>query len=83
MSRQIAIYGRGGVGASTVAANISAALTVACIELGDPFIRGECASRAIAQALGALVELDLEGQLTPDLIIYDICLIQIELGDFS
>ena len=124
MSRQIAIYGRGGVGASTVAANISAALAddglrvvqvgcdprhdscgnlhtalsiptvmdllrkrqplkleeliiegykgVACIELGDPFIRGECVSQAIAQALGALVELDLEGQLNPDLIIYDI-----------
>jgi nitrogenase iron protein NifH len=124
MSRQIAIYGRGGVGASTVAANISAALAddglrvvqvgcdprhdscgnlhtalsiptvmdllrkrqplkleeliiegykgVACIELGDPFIRGECASQAIAQALGALVELDLEGRLNPDLIIYDI-----------
>ena len=124
MPKQIAIYGRGGVGASTVAANISAALAddglrvvqigcnprhdscgnlhtavsiptvmdllrkqqplqledliiegykgISCIELGDPFTRGECASQTIAQALGALGELDLEGRLKPDLILYDI-----------
>ena len=124
MPKQIAIYGRGGVGASTVAANISAALAddglrvvqvgcdprhdscgnlhtavgiptvmdllrkpqpltlenliiagykgITCIELGDPFTRGECASRTIGQALDALAELDLEGRLKPDLILYDI-----------
>ena len=45
---------------------------IACIELGDPFTRGECASQAIARALCALGELDVEGRLNPDLILYDI-----------
>ena len=124
MTRQIALYGGGGVGVSTVAANISAAVaddgmrvlrvgcdsrhgsfgaldaavsgpTVmdllrqrqplkleelliqgykgnCCIELGDPFYHGVCPSQAIAQALTALGELDLEGKLKPELILYDI-----------
>jgi len=122
--RQIAIYGRGGVGVTTIASNISAALAddglkvvqvgcdsrynscgslhtvtkiptvmeslrtgrrfrledliimgykgISCIELGDPFIHADCTSRALADSLEALQELDYVEQLSPDLVVYDI-----------
>ena len=124
MTRQIAFYGRGGVGTSTIATNISAALAddgvkvvhigcdpchdscgslytvmntpsvldlirtgrtpvlndlviegykgIHCIELGNPFSQPECTARAVARSLELLQQLDLVGNLAPDLIMYDI-----------
>ncbi|HLO24998.1 MAG TPA: AAA family ATPase [Geobacteraceae bacterium] len=124
MAHHIAIYGKGGVGKSTVAANLGAALAemdmkvvlvgcdpkcdcttllhngeprpsvieliasgkrveldrvvtrgyrgIACIEVGDPFHTGECASRGIGRAFELLHELDVFGLLSPDLVLYDI-----------
>jgi nitrogenase iron protein NifH len=124
MAHHIAIYGKGGVGKSTLAANLGAALAemdkkvvlvgcdpkcdcttllhageprpsvieliasgkrveldqvvtrgyrgIACIEVGDPFQTGECASRGIGRAFELLHELDVFGLLAPDLVLYDI-----------
>ena len=124
MAHHIAIYGKGGVGKSTLAANLGAALAemdrkvvligcdpksdcaallhsgetrpsvieliasgrrisleevvtkgyrgIACIEVGDPFHTGECASRGIGRAFELLHELDVFGRLAPDLVLYDI-----------
>ena len=124
MAHHIAIYGKGGVGKTTLASNLSAAFAetgrkvvlvgcdpkcdsatlllsgeappsvieliasgerisigkavvkgyrgIACIELGDPFHTGECASREIGRASELLRELDVFGQLAPDLVLYDL-----------
>jgi nitrogenase iron protein NifH len=124
MAQHIAIYGKGGVGKTTLASNLGAAFAemgkkvvlvgcdpkcdsatllhagearpsvieaiasgkqaaldglvtwgyrgIACIELGDPFQTGECASREIGGAFELLHELDAFGRLDPDLVLYDI-----------
>jgi nitrogenase iron protein NifH len=45
---------------------------IACIEMGDPFQTGKCASREIGRAFDLLHELDAFGRLDPDLVLYDI-----------
>jgi nitrogenase iron protein NifH len=124
MARHIALYGKGGVGKSTLAANLCAALAeiekrvllvgcdpkcdsavllhggaqgasvieliasgrravleelvtrgyrgIACIEVGDPFQTGECASHGLARAFELLHELDAFTRLDPDVVLYDI-----------
>ncbi len=124
MTQHIAIYGRGGVGKSTLASNLAAALAeigqkvvlvgcdpqgdstsllhvegprptvieliaetarpilddlvtrgyrnIACIEVGDPFLIGECAASGIGRAITLLRDLDAFGRLAPDVVLYDI-----------
>lgn len=124
MAKHIAVYGKGGVGKSTLAANLSAALAeldkgvvlvgcdpkcdsanllhtekqrpsimelvasgnrptldslvtpgfrgIASIEVGDPFLTGECASKGVSRAFEILRELDAFDRLDPDLVLYDI-----------
>ncbi len=124
MAQHIAIYGRGGVGKSTLASNLAAALAevgqkvvlvgcdpqgdstsllhaeeprptvidllaggnrpildhlvtrgyrnIACIEVGDPFLIGECAASGIGRAITLLRDLDAFGKLDPDVVLYDV-----------
>lgn len=44
----------------------------ACIEVGDPFLIGECAASGIGRAINLLHDLDAFGRLDPDVVFYDL-----------